>query len=334
MKITPSAVAQVLPVPAREYKGSVEQSHWVRDADLETYTRTCAGVGAASLALASHVLMLGAGAWAGSTLGSTIGGPIGSLVGGAAGAYCAFKLQSKTLIGRRLGGRAGAVLGALAAPMVKAAGIPLRSNQVQETRNFSYGEMVKKLGSIDSTSHPHISAAEADAFIAQLQPGDIVLANDEAATIFSVLCAAVDSKADFNHALLYIGNGKTIESRTVTEGVAEGDMKSVLMKKHHAISIRPRYQTGQAQAVVDAARAMIGVPYDYKFRMGNEAMYCSELVQKAVKAGAPQVTFDRWSVIGREVILPGDFVRTDQADVVAEAGVDRTLFDSYLGKFT
>ncbi len=330
----PTVVAQSMPVPARDYRGSVEPSHWVHEADLETYTRACAGVGAASFALASHVLMLGAGAWAGSALGSAIGGPIGALVGGAAGAYGAFKLQSKTLIGRQLGGRAGAALGALAAPLVQKAGIPLRSNHVHETRNFSYSEMVKKLGTTQYTSHPHISATEADAFIAQLQPGDIVLTNDEAATTFSLLCAAVDSKADFNHSLLYIGNGKTIESRTVTAGVAEGDMKSVLMKKHHAISIRPHYQTGQAQAVIDAARAMIGVPYDYKFRMGNEAMYCSELVQKAVKAGAPQVTFDRWSVIGREVILPGDFVRTGQADVVAEAGVDRGLFDSYLAKFT
>ncbi len=334
MNVVPTYTAQAYPVPAREYKGSVEQSHWVHDAPLETYVKTCAGVSAAAFSLASHALMVGGGAWAGAAVGGAIGGPIGALVGGAVGAFGAFKLQTKTLVGRKLGGRAGAAVGAAAAPLLKAAGMPLRSNHIHETQNFSYAAMVSKLGTTEYTSHPHISAADADKFIAQLQPGDIVLTNDEACTIFSLLCAAVDNKADFNHALLYTGDGKTIESRTVTNGVAPGDLRKVLQEKHHAVAIRPRYEQGQAQATVDAAGKMIGIPYDYKFRPTNAAMYCSEMVEDAVSQGAPQVKFDTHKVFGRQVVLPGDFVHSDQADVVAEVGADRTLFDSYLAKFT
>jgi uncharacterized protein YycO len=218
--------------------------------------------------------------------------------------------------------------------VAKALRVPLRSDHIQETKNYSYDKMTTHLGDTHYSSHERISEKDADNFMSKIKPGDIVLANDESGTIFSIIIAAADGKADFNHALLNAGNGVTIESRTVTDGVAEGDMKKVLMSKHHVVAVRPHYESDkQAQEVVDAARGMIGTKYDYRFRMGDNSMYCSEVVYKAVGKGAPEIHFEKRPLITREVILPGDLLRTKQADVVAEIGKDNTLFNSYMAKF-
>ncbi len=244
-------------------------------------------------------------------------------------------MQGKTLIGRKLLGRLGGKVGEMMGTVAKALKIPLRSDHIEETKNYSYDKMVSHLGTTKHTSHPTITGKRADDFISTLKPGDIVLANDEACTIFSLIIVAADGKADFNHALLYTGDGKTLEARTITHGVAEGDLKEVLSHKHHVVAVRPRYEPAeeQAKAVIDSARAMIGTPYDFKFSMADDSMYCSEMVYKAVKEGAPQVDFKKRPLITREVILPGDLLRTDKADVVAEVGKDNTLFNSFLAKF-
>ncbi|MEW6279872.1 MAG: YiiX/YebB-like N1pC/P60 family cysteine hydrolase [Candidatus Eremiobacterota bacterium] len=333
---SPVRPARPLPVAADQFRPSTpEAPAWVSGADRATYVRTGATLGAATLSFASHFAMPAAGAWAGVTLASSaLGHPVATVVGGLVGAFAAHKLQSKTLIGRHLGGYLGAGLGATVGVVAHALRIPLRSDHVEESSGFRWSKLPGLLGTTSATSHPHMSEAEADAFMARLKPGDIVLTNDEACTPFSLIVALVDGKADYNHALLYIGDGRTIESRTVTHGVAEGNLKKQLLKKHHAVAIRPHYEAGQAEQVVEAGRAQIGIAYDYRFRMGDNAMYCSEQVYKALKQGAPQIEFKRWPLITREVVLPGDFLRTSQADVVAEAGVDRTLVNSYLAKFS
>ena len=330
-----------LPIQADQYKGSIEEHNYVKGADLSTYKKVFGATGAAAMAFSGNIAIpLGvgtAGYFAGEALGGIIGGPVGAMAGkiagGILGTYAGAKLHGKTLIGRHLGGRIGGAIGNVMGLFAKALKIPLRSDHIEETKNYSYGNMTELLGTTKHTNHPHISEKEADDFMAKLKPGDIVLVNDEACTIFSLLIVAADGKADFNHALLYEGDGKTIESRTVTHGVAEGDLKEVLGHKHHAVAVRPRYEENQAEQVVDAAKDKIGVKYDYKFGMGDNSMYCSEVVYKSVKEGAPQIDFKKRPLITKEVILPGDLLRTSQADVIAEVGKDSTLFNSYLAKF-
>ena len=330
-------------IRADEYKGSIADHNMVKDADLSTYTKVFGGVGAAAGSFVGNIAMpvTGglAGAYAGGALGGLIGGPVGrvagKIIGGLAGAYGGAKLHLKTMVGKEIGGRIGGAAGHAFGLVAKALNIPLRSDRIEETKDYSFDKMTTHLNSTSYTNHPRISKEEAKEFMSKLKAGDIVLVNDEACTIFSLLIVAVDGKADFNHALLYAGDGKTIESRTVTGGVAEGDLMDVLSHKHHAVAVRPHYDPPEKQAgdVVDAARDKIGVSYDYLFGMGDSSMYCSEVVYKSVKEGAPQIEFQKRPLITKEVVLPGDLMRTTQADVIAETGKDSTLFNSYLAKF-
>lgn len=340
--VPPAATPVVsrLPIPADQYQGSVPTHDWVSGADAATYRRVYGALGAASGAFASHLALVGGAAAAGAILGTMV--PFGGalvhvltgVAGGAAGAYLGAKLQGKTLLGRHLGGRMGGLLGGLAGTVASAVGIPLRSDHIEETRSYSYREMTSLLGTTKHSAHPRLSGPDIDGFMAALKPGDMIVTNDESSTIWAVLIGLVDRKADFTHAILYAGNGKTLESRTVTKGVAEGDLRKVLAAKHHAVAIRPRYTSpAQADAAVKAGYDMVGKPYDFKFKWGDDSLYCSEFVHNAVQQAAPHVTFEKRAAIGRLVVLPGDLLRTKQADVVAEVGRDTTLYNAYLAKF-
>lgn len=333
---TPAAAAAArppLPVQADSFQRRMAPTGAVRGADLSTYRRTLAGAGAAVGAFSSHFVAAGLGIWAGSALAGALGfGPVGAVVGAAIGAAAAVKVQFKTWMGREIGARLGALAGDYAGKGAYAAGLPLPGHIVETTRNFSYTGMREVLDDVSHNSHPRISLADAQAFVAALKPGDVVLTNDEASTPFALATLVLTGHGcDFTHGIVHTGGGKTVEAR-MKGGVQEGDLIDVLTRKHHAVALRPHYQPGQAEAVVAAAKDMVGKPYDFKFKMGNDSFYCSEAVYETLKKGAPQLEFKSRPVLNREVIVPSDLLRTKDADVVAEAGVGRTMFDAYLAK--
>lgn len=229
--------------------------------------------------------------------------------------------------------RLGAVAGAVAGGMCWLTRIPLLSTHVETARNFSYGEMTKVAGNMNHSGRANIGLAEAKEFISRLQPGDIILTNDEASTPFATATLLATGKADFTHGIVYQGDGRTIEAR-MKDGVQEFSLEEVLLSKHHAIAIRPHYTEGQANAVIEAAREQIGQKYDFKFGFESPGYYCSELVDHSVAQGAPQVEFKHRKILGKEVVFPADLLRTAQADVVAEAGIGHGFFDAFMSKFT
>ncbi|MBI3925645.1 MAG: hypothetical protein HY319_08905 [Armatimonadetes bacterium] len=327
-------IAAAMPTRADLYQPRMAEGEWVRGAERDTYRKVFGGLGAAAGAFGSHFVLAAAGGWAGMAVAGALGlGPLGAAAGLALGLYGAVKLQGKTGIGRKLGGRLGGVLGDVAGRVAHHLGVPLHSTHIETTRNYSYGAMKSLLGNLHHNSHPRISSEDARRFIAGLKPGDVVLTNDEASTPFALATLVLTGRgADFTHGLVFTGGGRTVEA-TMELGVRERDLADILVHKHHAIAIRPQYEPGQDQAVVQAARDMVGKPYDFKFRLGNDGFYCSEAVYEALKRGAPQLEFRSRPLITREVIVPSDLLRTEDAEVVAEAGVGRTMVDSYLAKF-
>lgn len=328
---------QPLPRPD-EWKLSEPKGEWVKGHDALTYRRTMANVGAAVGAFASHFLAIGAGVALGASLGAGLGaigwgiGVAGAIGGGVAGAVAGAKFQGTTFWGRSLMTKAGATAGHLIGRGMHALKLPLRSNHVETAERFSIANLNRYGADMTHSGHEKISDAEADALIANMKPGDVVLTGDNRSTPIATATHVLTGRSNFTHAIIYKGEGQAIEA-VMGDGVREKSLKEILTGKHHAVAIRPDYHEGQAEKAIAFSEDLLGKPYDYKFKTGNETWYCSEAVYAALQDAAPQVEFDTRKLLWHEMVIPNDLLYTEDAGVVGEVGEGRTYIDRMMGKF-
>lgn len=325
-----------LPCPTESYQLKTRVPQNLDSPSLATYRKVAGATGAAVGALAGHVVVLGAGAAAGAALGGALlpgAGWVAPMVGGVLGTGAAGYLQGKTMIGRRVGSIVGGLAGQAVSPALAAVGVPISERRAEITENFGLGRLVKNGGQFFHSSIPNISKEEAQSFVDALRPGDIVLTKHEGSTIFNLLSYLPSGEYDFNHAILYLGDGQAIEA-TTGKGVHQFELAPELTTKHHAAAVRPAIDDQKAQEVAEASKKMDGVPYDYLFRRSTTSLYCSQLVQQAYKEVAPEVTFNQSAFLTKAFVLPGDLRKTDGGQVVAEAGEHHTFLQSMASKFS
>lgn len=307
----------------------------VENPSAETYRKVCGASGAARGAVVGHAAMFVGGAALGATLGNALfpgSGALAGTVGGALGLVGGGYLHAKTLLGRRVGSVAGALVGQALSPAVHALGATISEERAEITKNFSVKKLIKNGGDFFHSSIPNITREASQNFVKSLQPGDVVLTKHEGSTIFNLLTYIPSGEYDFNHSILYMGDGKAIEA-TTGKGVHEFDLAEELTHKHHCIAVRPKLQDGQAEKVIAAAKEMKGKPYDYLFKATTNTIYCSELISHSYEVGAPQVKFNERSFLAKAFVLPGDLLKTD-GEVVAEAGEHHSYLNGMASKFS
>lgn len=150
-------------------------------------------------------------------------------------------------------------------------------------------------------SHKRITGKHVFSIMERIIPGSVLLTytRGEFSNLFI--------PGDFTHAAIAHSHKWVIEA--TGEGVRKKDLITFMTSKDRVVLLDPKfcdaYQMGKA---AELASVSIGSPYDYLFTGGNEAFYCSELVQYCYeKIGCPEFTRrERFNV---STVIPMDFIR-------------------------
>ena len=179
----------------------------------------------------------------------------------------------------------------------------------------AFGMLSKPLYS----NYPEITEDKKQKILDSLQPGDIILETN-ANYPFWLFMEKLAGDSDYSHAAIYEGNDIMIESTSDDNniGVIRTDLKEYLHGRMAIKIIRPDYKSEEdIKATLDSARSKIGTPYDASFDYaGDETLFCSELVAKSLKAMPSQMKLNTQNIMGREMILPGDFQKLENSKIV------------------
>lgn len=136
---------------------------------------------------------------------------------------------------------------------------------------------------------------------ANLQDGDVLLSREKwhFTNIFI--------PGFWSHAAVFASGGVF---EAVGEGVGEVDLFEWLYKKDYVMILRPTFLGDRARVAMFVLKQK-GKPYDFKFSSGIKAWYCSELVYKALSAGAfrraGSDVFTLRKTFGVSTVTPQDF---------------------------
>lgn len=135
-----------------------------------------------------------------------------------------------------------------------------------------------------------------------IRPGMVLLTHTIGAAS-NVLLAG-----DFwKHAAIYVDNNTVMEA--TSKGVVRTDLDFFLCSKDYVVVLMPTFAPIiEMYAAARWAEAQAGKPYDYEFKEGWDAFYCSELATDsyAVSTGT-NCPFVRHEIFGVNSVKPQDF---------------------------
>jgi hypothetical protein len=102
------------------------------------------------------------------------------------------------------------------------------------------------------------------------------------------------------------------------KGVVLTDLVTFMTSKDEVILLYPKFATDQQMSEASKiAHKYLNSPYDYYFKPGNSAFYCSELIMQSYKEACVEVPFKPRIRLGVETIIAEDYVRaTDKFQIV------------------
>jgi Permuted papain-like amidase enzyme, YaeF/YiiX, C92 family len=168
------------------------------------------------------------------------------------------------------------------------------------------GKLMKWTSRELPSSQTPISEEEKQAILDKLQPGDIVLTYASHRPNLGHL-EYLTTGSHYTHCALYEGYGRIIE--TLGDQVMRSPLVDRMEGPVKIAVVRPPYKNFKDRGdVIKEAKKLIGRPYDYKFDNNDEKeLYCSELIEVAMKKVDPDLDVPDARFLGREITAPDAF---------------------------
>lgn len=205
--------------------------------------------------------------------------------------------------------------------------------------NFSGRGLMNRLMQWTSRELPSsqtpMSEEEKQQILDKLQPGDILLTYaSHRPNLGHLEYWSVGSH--YTHCALYEGYGRIIE--TLGDQVLRSPLVDRLEGPIKVAVVRPPYKSFRDRGrVIEAAKNLVGTPYDYKFDNSDESeLYCSEFIEVAMKKVDKDLDVPDTSFLGREITAPDAFQDMKGAQLIHDGrshywGNQRHQWPFYVG---
>jgi hypothetical protein len=314
-------------------------------------TKVCGTIGTAIGAGIGNLAALPVlGAVKAAALGGALLGPAGAIIGGIIGAGAGIFIEGKLHPGRILGGLIGGAAGMGVGKVLDKLGHKPSQALAEETKGFSYKTLFHKLMDPKFTSHKKISSEEVKDIMAKLQPGDLLIGNNDNGFTFEMVQKMIGSTGNWTHIAIQGKDDTVMEvmipnmtDRSENRGedfmtvlnrpYMENKTEDMLMRNHHVIVLRPNYKDKESiEKVFKAGREYSNVSYDMLFNLkSDDKHYCTEFAYKVLRKAAPEIDLKPSSFLGYKYISADDFIESPDVKVVHDTGSN--FWHNYLSKY-
>jgi|GEM_PF-1380224 len=313
--------------------------------------KVCGTIGTAIGAAAGKLSILPViGAVKAAALGGALLGPAGAVIAGIIGAGAGIFIEGKVHPGRLLGGLVGGAAGMGIGKVLDKLGHKPSPALAEETKGFSYKSLFSKLLNPKFTSHRKISAEEAEEIMKKLQPGDLLIGNNDNGFSFEITQKLIGATGNWTHIAIQAEDDTVMEvmipnltDRSENRGedfmsvmhrpYMENKTKEMLQRNHHLVILRPNYKDKETVGqVMKAGREYSNVEYDMLFNLkSDDKHYCTEFAYKVLKNAAPDIDIKPSSFLGYKFIGADNFIDSPDVQVVHDTGSN--FWHNYLSKF-
>ncbi|NDD28295.1 MAG: hypothetical protein EB084_08545 [Proteobacteria bacterium] len=158
----------------------------------------------------------------------------------------------------------------------------------------------------------------------ELVPGDVVMVAENCYPALQDVTHTLLG-VDYTHVLMYAGDGVCYESNVRGlggEGCTRFSLEQLVGRPILFEAVRPPYASADdVTAALAYCEDRVGAPYDYRFDLrSDQAVYCTELVANALRAGPNPLDVPHVTRLGREGVSIDAFARMKGATVVHSDG--------------
>ena len=284
-------------------------------------------LGAMSGALLGRSLVSLGGAVVGGVIAGTLGlGAVAVGLGAVVGLGLGVKGELKTKAGRLLGGLVGGVTGSALGWGADKLGADTSEKMASECKGFSVAELPKRLLDTNYTSHPKLVGSIVDEGLKQVQPGDILITNNDNNFKLEIMQKLIGGSAHWTHAFLADDQGGVIDILQEDNTPRQTPLTTAFHENNHLKILRPNYKDNDSVAkTLEWSREKFGqITYDSKFDLETkDAMYCQEYIFNALKEGAPEIEIQPRKALGlRDVVLSDELSNSQDMKEVWSTGSD------------